>query len=224
MLLYILCKPDAPGSFSLPSGGMLKASKMRKLFLQAKHQQNPVAADLCWGAAGFYVVGIPGLFWGVNTWHCFGLTCEDSKLKPSPRCNQRNQAHLKLFKHILFPPGETCLPWLTSYPRQACLGALLIPLTPSAAACGLFVLLLWFPPGDTLKQLLGSDSAVIFLCYSPQRTTKEAISPALVGRKCTLFFSLLRMHSWCHEFCGSHLCVYTFWVHWQLWTPVTQSP
>lgn len=63
---------------------------------------------------------------------------------------------------------------------------LLIPLTPSAAACGLFVLLLWFPLGDTLKQLLGSDSAVIFLCYSPQRTTKEAISPALVGRKRTL--------------------------------------
>lgn len=88
---------------------------MRKLFLQAKHQQNPVAADLCvWGGggvAGFYVVGTPGLFWGANTQHCFGLTCEDSKLKPSPGCNQRNRAHLKLFKHIHFPPGETCLPW-----------------------------------------------------------------------------------------------------------------
>lgn len=61
---------------------------------------------------------------------------------------------------------------------------LLIPLTPSAAACCLFVLPLWFPLGDALKQLLGSDSAVVFLSYSPQRTTKgEAISPSLVGRK-----------------------------------------
>lgn len=77
----------------------------------------------CVGAAGFYVVGIPGLFWGANTRYCFGLTSEDSKLKHSPRCNQRNQTHLKLFKHILFRPGETCLPWLTSYSRQACLGA-----------------------------------------------------------------------------------------------------
>lgn len=160
---------------------------MRKLFLQAKHQQNPVAVDLCvcrgggdWGVAGFYVVGTPGLFWGANTWHCFGLTCEDL------RCNQRNRVHLKLFKHIHFPPGETCLPWhsipATGLPWCG-FWFLWLPLQLPAV----FVLPLWFPLGDALKQLLGSDSAVVFLSYSPQRTTRgEAISPALVGRKRTL--------------------------------------
>lgn len=139
-----------------------------------------------WGAAGFYVVGTPDLFWGAKIRHCFGLTCEDSKLKPSPGCNQRNQAHLKLFKHIQFPPGETRLPWLTAYPRQACLGA---AFHSSYSLCSCLQSLcpsLVVSPSDALKQLLGSDSAVIFLSYCPQRTTKEeAISPALVGRKRT---------------------------------------
>lgn len=80
------------------------------------------------------------------------------------------------------------MPLLTQHtPDRPAWVPLLIPLTPSAAACSLFVLPLWFPQGDALKQLLGSDSAVVFLSYSPQGTTKEeAISPALVGRKHTL--------------------------------------
>lgn len=150
------------------------------------------AAESCgswpvWGAAGFYVVGTPDLFWGAKTRYCFGLTCEDSKLKPSPGCNQRNQAHLKLFKHIQFPSWGSAPP-LVHIPPQACLGAAfdssyslcscLQSLCPSRGSP---------PPRDALKQLLGSDSAVIFLSYCPQRTTKEeAISPALVGRKHTL--------------------------------------
>lgn len=43
----------------------------------------------------------------------------------------------------------------------------MIPLTPSAAACSLFVLPLWFPLGDALKQLLGSGSAVVFSLLLP---------------------------------------------------------
>lgn len=119
-----------------------------------------------WGVAGFYVVGTPGLFWGANTWHCFGLTCEDSKLKPSPGCNQRNRVHLKLFKHIHFPPGETCLPWhsipATGLPWCG-FWFLWLPLQLPAV----FVLPLWFPLGDALKQLLGSDSAVVFSLLLP---------------------------------------------------------
>lgn len=165
-----------------------------------------------WGAAGFYGVGTPDWFWGAKTRHCFGLICEDSKLKPSPGCNQRNQAHLKLFKHIHFPPGGTCLPWLTSYSRQACLGA---AFESSYSLCSCLQSLcpsLVVSPGDTLKQLLGSDSAVIFLSYSPQRATKEeAISPALVGRKrrlLTLFF--LAQNAFPGVVCSAvHTCVST---------------